>query len=114
MSNRLEQFVRDHRQEFDGDEPDAKVWEAIRKDMALGGDPNKKKPATVARLYRAVWGVAAAVVVLIAGTVWFLNSRPAHVTPSVAVNGQETSPPKTKPRQAKPDLARTPRIPEPA
>ncbi|HEV2353919.1 MAG TPA: hypothetical protein VGR89_06740 [Puia sp.] len=92
MSNRLEQFVRDHREEFDGDEPDAKIWEAIRKDMGLGGDPNKKKPATVARLYRAVWAVAAAVVLLIAGTVWFLNGRPSHITPSVATNDHTNQP----------------------
>ena len=67
MSNRLENFVRDHREEFDGEEPDNKIWEAIRKDMGLGEDPNKKKPAPVVRLFRAAWAVAAAVVLLIAG-----------------------------------------------
>jgi hypothetical protein len=78
MSNRLEQFVRDHREEFDGEEPESKVWEAIRKDMGLGEDASKKKPATVVRLSRTVWAVAAAVLVLIGGTVWFLNDRPTH------------------------------------
>ena len=33
MNSRLEQFVRDHREEFDADEPDAKVWDAIQQDM---------------------------------------------------------------------------------
>ena len=73
MSNRLEQFVRDHREEFDGEEPDNKIWEAIRKDVGLGEDPNKKKPAPVVRLYRSM-AVAAAVVVLIAGAVWIYRS----------------------------------------
>lgn len=90
MSNRLEQFVRDHREEFDGDEPDAKIWEAIRKDMGLGEDPNhKKKPAPVVRLYRAVWAVAAAVVLLILGTVWYFNGRQTPNNSGIANNGQK-------------------------
>ena len=80
MSNRLEQFVRDHREEFDGEEPDNKIWEAIRKDMGLGEEPNKKKPAPVVRLYRSM-AVAAAVVVLIAGAVWMYKIRPAANPP---------------------------------
>ena len=98
MSNRLEQFVRDHREEFDGDEPDAKIWETIRKDMGLGEDANhKKKPAPVVRLYRAVWAVAAAVVLLIAGTVWFLNTRPTPGKPDIAgTTGPKAAPPSTK------------------
>jgi hypothetical protein len=84
MSNRLEQFVQDHREEFDGEEPDSKLWEAIRMDMGLGEDPNKKKPVPVVRIYRAVWAVAAAVVLLIAGTVLFLNTRHKDNGPAVA------------------------------
>ena len=42
MNSRLEQFVRDHREEFDTEEPDAKVWDAIQQDMKFV-DPTKKK-----------------------------------------------------------------------
>ncbi|HET6256560.1 MAG TPA: hypothetical protein VFE32_20975 [Puia sp.] len=94
MSNRLEQFVHDHREEFDGEEPDGKIWEAIRKDMGLGEDPDKKKPAPVVRIYRAAWAVAAAVVLLIAGTVWFFNARQTPGRPAVAAGNQ---PPARKP-----------------
>jgi hypothetical protein len=99
MSNRLEQYVRDHREEFDGEEPDNKIWEAIRKDMGLAEDPNKKKPALVVRLSRATWAVAAAVVLLIVGTVWFLNTRQTPGNPTVA-GGPKATQPATRPNPA--------------
>ena len=40
MNNRLEEFVRDHREEFDTEQPDTSVWEKISRDL----DPDKKKP----------------------------------------------------------------------
>jgi len=98
MSNRLENFVRDHRGEFDGEEPDSRVWEAIRKDMGLGEDTSKKKPAPVVRLYRAM--AVAAAVVLIAGTVWVISTRhtsPSPVNPSVASGTQKNTPPTAQP-----------------
>jgi hypothetical protein len=99
MSNRLENFVRDHREEFDGEEPDGKIWEAIRKDMGLEEDPNKKKPAPVVRLFRAAWAVAAAVVLLIAGTVWFFSTRQSQPTnnPTIASGTPKTNPQITPP-----------------
>jgi len=99
MSNRLENFVRDHREEFDGEEPDGKIWEAIRRDMGLEEDPNKKKPALVVRLSRATWAVAAAVVLLIAGTVWFLSTRHSQTpnTPAIASGTSNTKPQTTQP-----------------
>ena len=30
MSSRLEQFILDHREEFDGEEPDKKIWEIAK------------------------------------------------------------------------------------
>src|ERR1700735_211658 len=98
MTNRLENFVRDHREEFDGDEPDNKIWDAIRKDMGLGEDPHKKKPAPVVRLFRAAWAVAAAVVLLIAGTVWFFSTRQSHTpaNPAIASGSKKTIDPKTQ------------------
>jgi hypothetical protein len=74
MNSRLEQFVRDHREEFDTDEPDAKVWDAIQQDMKFV-DPTKKKLAPVVRFYRTRWSVAAAVILLIAGTTWYFSTR---------------------------------------
>ena len=42
MNNRLEEFVRDHREEFDSEEPDNKIWEKISREM----DPDKDKKKT--------------------------------------------------------------------
>ena len=99
MSNRLENFVRDHREQFDGEEPDGKIWEAIRKDMGLGEDSNKKKPAPVVRLFRSAWAVAAAVVLLIAGTVWFYSTRQSQTpnNPALAAGNPKTNPQTTQP-----------------
>jgi hypothetical protein len=108
MSNRLEQFVRDHREEFDGEEPDNKIWDAIRKDMGLGDDPHKKKPAPVVRLYRATWAVAAAVVLLIAGTVWHFNARQTPKNTGLAAGGQRSAPQTTQPANPTPNTAQTP------
>jgi hypothetical protein len=92
MNNRLEQFVRDHREEFDAEEPDSKIWDAIGQDMGFG-DTTKKKQAGVVRIYRARWTAAAAVVLLIAGATWYLNAHRniSNNLPAVA-SGNQGSP----------------------
>lgn len=80
MSSRLEQFVRDHREEFDGEEPDNKIWEKIRVEV----DPRKKKQGVLVRLGRAGWAVAAAAVLLAVGSVWFFSRQTTTVTPAIA------------------------------
>ncbi|HEY6901232.1 MAG TPA: hypothetical protein VI233_11335 [Puia sp.] len=134
MNNRLEQFVRDHREDFDTEEPDNKIWEKISQDMEL---PGKKKPATQVRMsnHWIKWSAAAAVIILIGGgALWYLNRNPkgatgpeiaqkatpaaqspenkhdsaarnlAGTTPPVA-NPQNPTPEKTQPAETKPDLA---------
>jgi type IV secretory pathway VirB10-like protein len=91
MSSRLEQFVRDHREEFDAEEPDSRVWEKIRTET----DPRKKKPGAVIRLNRIGWAAAAAVVLLAVVSVWFFSTHTttpagpavANQTPQHATNG---------------------------
>jgi hypothetical protein len=83
MNNRLEQFVQDHREEFDTEEPDGKIWDAIRKD-GLSADPTKKKQANVVQIFRARWSVAAAILLLIAGTTWYFSTHRSNSGPAVA------------------------------
>jgi len=70
MNSRLEQFVKDHREEFDGEAPDPQVWEKILQDV----DPGKKKQPPLVRMDWRRWSAVAAAVVLIAGGAWFLGT----------------------------------------
>jgi hypothetical protein len=82
MNSRLEQFVRDHREEFDEEEPDNKIWEKIRMEVT----PQKKKQGVLVRLGRAGWAVAAAVALVAVGSVWYFSSRSTTTAPGVAQN----------------------------
>ncbi|MBN9381367.1 MAG: hypothetical protein J0H74_11410 [Chitinophagaceae bacterium] len=79
MSQRLEQFVSDHREEFDDEVPGKKVWENIRLEMAPSV-PQKEKKTIVVRLTRTSLSVAAAILLVIVAGVWYLSSRPAKGT----------------------------------
>ncbi len=80
MNSRIEQFVRDHREDFDSEEPDKKIWEKIAADL----EPRKKKQGILVRFGRTAWIAAAAVVLLAVGMIWVFNSRSGHDTPAVA------------------------------
>jgi hypothetical protein len=85
MSSRLEQFVRDNREEFDAEEPGKKVWENIQFQI----EPGKKKGAPIFRLNRAWWSAAAAVILIIAGGIWYVSGRRTMQTaPAVAAQIQ--------------------------
>ncbi len=68
MSTRLEQFIKDNREDFDSDEPSPKVWDHIE-DKIL---PDKKGAAPVVRMNFMSWSAAAAVAILVTGGIWFL------------------------------------------
>jgi hypothetical protein len=106
MNNRLEQFVQDHREEFDTGEPDGKIWDAIRQDVGFT-DPTKKKQASVVRIFRARWSVAAAILLLIAGTTWFFSTRHNNGSPAVAAGNNLPVPAGTTTRQGAPGPAPT-------
>ncbi|HVU84317.1 MAG TPA: hypothetical protein VHC50_05730 [Puia sp.] len=71
MNQRLEQFVHDHREDFDTEEPAKKVWDKIRLDM----EPPKEKKTIILRLTRTTLSVAAAILLAIAVGFWYLGSR---------------------------------------
>ncbi len=80
MNSRIEDFVSDHREAFDGEEPDKKIWEKIAADL----EPHKKKQGILVPLSRTAWIAAAAVVLLAVGMVWVFSARNGHEAPAVA------------------------------
>jgi hypothetical protein len=80
MNNRLEQFVRDHREEFDTEEPDNKIWEEISREM----NPDKKKQTPVVHIpIRWIKWSAAAVILLIAAALWFFRAGRSAQQPGI-------------------------------
>ena len=59
--SRLEHFIRDHRDEFDDEQPSPQVWADLQKDLGLAPAVNKSKVVTM-KILR--WSVAAAILVL--------------------------------------------------
>ncbi len=65
MNNRLEDFVRDHREEFDSEEPDNKIWEKISREMDPGKDKKKQAPVVQIPIRWIKWSAAAAAVIIV-------------------------------------------------
>jgi len=84
MNSRIEQFVRDHREDFDSEEPDKKIWEKIAADL----EPRKKKQGILVRFGRAAWIAAAA-----ASGNTTIPATPADI-PTAIPTPPFTSPPK--------------------
>ncbi len=78
MSSHLEQFINEHREEFDADEPGKKVWDNIQKQL----DPAKNQPATVAAFNWKKWSAAAAVAILLGGGVLYITNKDNNPVPS--------------------------------
>jgi hypothetical protein len=75
MSTRLEQFINDHREDFDDDVPSPELWDKIR-DKVI---PEKKMGTPVVKMNFMRRSFAAAAVVLIALGTWFLvRTKPVN------------------------------------
>lgn len=85
MSNQLKQFVRDHRAEFDSEEPAPQLWNKINQQL----EPPTRK-GFLRSLSWMQWGIAAAVLVLLGvGTVFILSRDGTKQAPPLA----NTTPP---------------------
>ena len=107
MNSRLEQFIRDHREEFDADEPGKKVWENIQ----LQVEPGKKKTAAIVGFttQRFRWSAAAAVILIMAGGAWYYaNTHSRKDNGSLAQ--QQPGQPKTATATPDTAAAKTPEL----
>lgn len=95
--SRLEQFIRDHREEFDGEEPGKRVWEDIRFRIEPGqqqpaylpsgkpSGPEESKSLKVVRFTAIRWAAAAAIILVLVGSIWFFQHAGQQTTaPSMA------------------------------
>jgi hypothetical protein len=97
MSNRLENFINEHRDEFDDEIPGSKTWENIKQSL----EPVSVKKTPVVYFSLLKWGVAAAVLVLLGGGILFLLKKPAETKTGLATTdkkpGTGNNLPKTQP-----------------
>ncbi|HTI08399.1 MAG TPA: hypothetical protein VL832_07570, partial [Puia sp.] len=115
MSNRLEQFIRDHREEFDGEEPGKRVWEDIRFRMeptqpsvhSLPGQETsgegKYGTSKIVRFTSVRWSAAAAIILVIAGSIWFFKHNGQQTAFPAIAGAQPASPAAAKSQQPSTD-----------
>ncbi|MBC7826654.1 MAG: hypothetical protein H7122_02825 [Chitinophagaceae bacterium] len=80
MNSRLEKFVRNHRAEFDSDEPDPQLWKKLEQQLHSGVSDKKLHRMMIIR-----WSAVAAVTILATLGVFYFTNKPA--TNGVAGNG---------------------------
>ena len=88
MKQGLEKFVKDHREDFDDATPPAHIWRAIDKEMNAPA-----KPKAVVISMKVVRWAAAAAIIIIAGTVLWLQpfSNQPNKTPSIAGTNNDST-----------------------
>lgn len=67
MSNNLENFINNNRQEFDREQPGEKVWKNIQADLQI-------KNKSIKRFW---WAAAAGLILIISATFYFIKLKPA-------------------------------------
>ena len=71
MSSRLENFIRDHREEFDGNEPDPMLWKKLEQQLEPGHNDTKIYRMAIMR-----WTAVAAAAVLVTFGVFYFTNKP--------------------------------------
>jgi hypothetical protein len=89
MSKGLEQFMRDHREEFDTNEPGEHVWKTLEQQLATEETTKKKQTQrinVVAMLKVLRWSAAAAILILAGIGIYSLLNKQGFNSPDYARN----------------------------
>ena len=86
--SRLEQFIKDHRREFDGEEPDPRIWKRVNDEVN-----SKKKTGRVFKLNRMQWSAAAAIIIVIGGSILYMTLNNGIKPPPESGTIVQTAPP---------------------
>jgi hypothetical protein len=79
MGTRLEQFMQDHRDEFDTEEPGEQVWKKLQQQLE---PPKKQSPVILMRIFK--WSAAAGILILAGlGVYSLIINKPAPPTGTV-------------------------------
>lgn len=70
MSNRLENFIRDNREQFDLDEPNPQVWKKVQQNLSPAPKKGKVSAMVILR-----WSAAAAIIILAGLGTWSLLNK---------------------------------------
>jgi hypothetical protein len=73
MSSRLENFIRNNREEFDGNEPDPLLWKKLERQLNSGEVDRKIYRMAIRR-----WAAVAAAAVLVTFGVFYFTGKPAQ------------------------------------
>jgi hypothetical protein len=71
MSSRLENFIRDHREEFDGNEPNPQLWKRVEQQLNSGAEVKKLHRMVIMR-----WTAVGAVTVLATLGLFYFMGKP--------------------------------------
>jgi hypothetical protein len=94
MSTRLEQFIKDNREEFDDEIPSPKLWDNIQ-DRVM---PEKKTGAPIIKMNFMRWSAVAAVVLIALGAWFLMRTKPDNkIEPQKEV--AKTKPQTVQPKQ---------------
>lgn len=88
MNNKdqLEKFIRDNRKEFDAGAPSPDVWEQLSRRF-----PGKVRPKQFSRAELIRWTTAAALIVALLSTLYFLYIKDSHEKQTVSKNNESQS-----------------------
>ena len=82
MSKRLEQFIRENREQFDSEEPRSQLWRKLQDELN-----QNSKDDRVFHLSFLRWTAAAAVVIMLGGMFYYMQSKSAN---NLATNNSAT------------------------
>lgn len=106
MSTRLEQFIKDNREDFDSDEPSPKVWDNIQEKIM----PDRNGTAPVVKMNFMRWSAAAAAVILVVLGTWFMmRAKPKNDVTASGSNEMATVEPKASGKKQNDTIAGVPK-----
>src|SRR5215213_5977580 len=73
MSKKLEQFIRDNREDFDSEEPRPQLWKNLNAELQAEKKNDKQVHLSFLR-----WTAAAAIIVMLVGMFYYMNQQKAN------------------------------------